>query len=158
MSVSHGKKPCTLKPSLSSLYSGSATSNRESNDFTILQKRWMESFRLYVSAKRNSIAYQSTQAEFRNYSLLAQEEQMTALSYSDESCAWCAGTGAVDGELCDCCGGLGQVSVLQPSIVCPRCHGTGKATSDDQFLASDKCLVCLGSGWARGLTFNAGRG
>jgi DnaJ-class molecular chaperone len=74
---------------------------------------------------------------------------MRALMYSLEDCASCEGTGVTGTHACECCDGQGKINVLQPSIICPRCNGTGKATREELFSSSGKCFICFGTGWAR---------
>src|SRR5262245_7338194 len=51
---------------------------------------------------------------------------------------------------CRACNGHGRVLVYQPSIICPRCKGTGEVDgSGPASYLSQSCTVCLGTGWAR---------
>ena len=71
--------------------------------------------------------------------------------YGAEMCGLCkgAGKGGLGGDTpCTPCDGSGKVIVLQPPLCCPRCQGTGKATSIDQATYySELCVVCRGAGW-----------
>ncbi len=65
---------------------------------------------------------------------------------SPENCANCSGEGlGSDQKTCSACNGKGRIQVVQPSIRCPRCHGTGKPETSLWNL--DHCAVCLGTGW-----------
>ncbi|HEO97774.1 MAG: molecular chaperone DnaJ [Campylobacterales bacterium] len=61
-------------------------------------------------------------------------------------CDACEGTGAKDGklEICDYCGGHGQVVMRQGRMqfaqTCPKCHGEGKKSAE-------KCSSCNGKGY-----------
>ena len=70
------------------------------------------------------------------------------ISYSSQTCAWCAGVGtqAVSaGYVVSClvCGGKGHVSIGQPSAECRQCGGSGRRNADRP------CLSCAGTGWGR---------
>lgn len=72
-----------------------------------------------------------------------------SLHYAPEPCGYCGGKGAKEGEACPACGGQRHVMVYQPSITCPRCHGTGAANNHDRIsYYSHLCIVCRGTGWA----------
>ena len=77
--------------------------------------------------------------------------ESTELIYAPEACAACLGTGEMDGALCRACSGIGHVLVCQPSLPCPRCEGTGRATPGYEH-DYPLCIVCRGSGWAMVLT------
>ena len=69
------------------------------------------------------------------------------LYYAPKKCAWCDSTGIYDGKDCPCCKAKGYVLAGSPSLVCPTCKGTGKAVSLCYSTITERCLVCLGSGW-----------
>lgn len=62
------------------------------------------------------------------------------------SCKDCQGTGAKDGklEVCDYCGGRGQVIMRQGPMTftqtCPKCHGRGQKIAQN-------CVSCQGKGY-----------
>lgn len=61
--------------------------------------------------------------------------------YAPEKCSHCSGTGNAEGEICEACGGQGDVLVAQPAIACPLCGGCGS-------MGVGTCRACGGSGWA----------
>jgi hypothetical protein len=65
--------------------------------------------------------------------------------FAPENCASCNGLGSgQDKQLCQPCRGKGRILVIQPSVHCPRCNGSGKPESN---WCVDYCVVCLGTGW-----------
>ena len=69
-------------------------------------------------------------------------------SCTQETCAWCTGTGkrAISiGYVISClvCGGKGKVFVAQPAGPCRQCGGSGRRQ------VTTACLTCAGTGWAR---------
>jgi len=59
-------------------------------------------------------------------------------------CAHCGGTGAIKRLTCTGCGGKGLVPLpAGPTVVCPKCLGTG----DDASAPAMPCLKCRGRGW-----------
>jgi DnaJ-class molecular chaperone len=83
-----------------------------------------------------------------NPSQLAVSSGQQAASYLPECCAFCNGSGAGFDSACVACNGKGKVMVLQPSLKCPRCGGSGKPKDVDRVLYySCLCLVCRGTGW-----------
>lgn len=60
------------------------------------------------------------------------------------TCAHCGGTGAIKRFTCTSCGGKGRMpAVINNSIPCPTCHGSGNDTS----VADMACLTCHGRGF-----------
>lgn len=65
--------------------------------------------------------------------------------FGSENCASCNGLGTgQDKQPCQPCRGKGRILVIQPSVHCPRCNGSGKPES---IWCVDYCVVCLGTGW-----------
>ena len=64
-------------------------------------------------------------------------------------CATCQGMGVTPIRNCGSCDGRGKILVAAPAIACPRCKGTGKSSETDMISWSQRCAVCLGTGWAR---------
>ncbi|MFM8324648.1 MAG: hypothetical protein ACKN9U_07300 [Pirellulaceae bacterium] len=62
-------------------------------------------------------------------------------SFAPERCNLCTGSGKRFTESCPGCGGVGKVSVVQPSKKCEACQGWGKKLTD-------LCGACGGSGWS----------
>jgi hypothetical protein len=59
-------------------------------------------------------------------------------------CAHCDGTGAIKRLTCTVCRGTGFVlAAVGPTILCPKCKGTG----DDGSAPTMACLKCRGRGW-----------
>jgi hypothetical protein len=71
----------------------------------------------------------------------------TGPKFTFENCATCSGQGTTeDKKPCQPCHGKGRILVIQPTIRCPRCRGTGRREIGGVF-ASDYCVVCFGTGW-----------
>ena len=66
------------------------------------------------------------------------------LHFSAENCATCQGV--KEQPPCFACHGKGKLLVLQPSMQCPRCGGSGKPEPASSWLV-DYCVVCHGTGW-----------
>lgn len=78
-----------------------------------------------------------------------QQRTRTYKGYAPEICARCQGLGGSIESPCPACKGIGSVMVQQPSIECPRCHGTGKPTSWERLIySSEECIICHSTGWA----------
>ncbi len=63
--------------------------------------------------------------------------------YAPEKCSLCNGTGHANSgicEVCEVCGGQGDVLVAQPARACPLCNGSGNQSTVT-------CRACGGSGW-----------
>jgi len=59
-------------------------------------------------------------------------------------CAHCRGTGAIKTFPCTVCRGAGvNPAPAGPTMVCPKCRGTG----DDTSAPAMDCLTCRGRGW-----------
>ena len=64
--------------------------------------------------------------------------------FTPENCASCSGQGTgQDQQLCQPCRGKERIWVIQPTISCSWCGGTGKPESN----WVDYGVVCLGTGW-----------
>ena len=71
-------------------------------------------------------------------------------SFSSENCGTCNGQGVnSDHTSCQPCKGKGSILVMQPSILCPRCNGSGHREQFGFWSGAEHCVVCLGTGWSR---------
>jgi len=78
---------------------------------------------------------------------IVRHEQMTIEQrrFGEVSCSFCGGSGkdpfGIMSYLSTCCvcGGRGLVSVLEPHVSCPHCHGTGA-------IKTLTCTACSGKG------------
>ena len=43
----------------------------------------------------------------------------------------------------------GRVLVMQPSISCPRCGGSGQKEQTGFWSSAEHCVICFGTGWTR---------
>jgi DnaJ-class molecular chaperone len=48
---------------------------------------------------------------------------------------------------CAACKGKGQIKVLAPPMVCPRCGGSGHSSQVGLFFNPMLCVICRGTGW-----------
>jgi len=68
--------------------------------------------------------------------------------YAPELCGYCGGSGFKETGICAACNGQRVVLVHQPSLACPRCMGTGRATDRERaYYYSRLCIICHGTGW-----------
>lgn len=73
--------------------------------------------------------------------------------YAYEPCGLCKGVHKIHfyaPDPCQTCRGTGKVLVLQPSVKCPRCKGSGEPSLGD-FNLAPVCVICRGAGWAMAL-------
>ena len=70
---------------------------------------------------------------------------MDATGFSPEDCASCKGQAVGPNQIpCGPCGGKGRVLVMQPSISCPRCGGSGQKEQTGFWSSAEHCVICLG--------------
>ena len=76
--------------------------------------------------------------------------QTVRIGFSPENCVTCNGQGVnSDHTSCQACKGKGRILVMQPSIRCPRCHGSGHREMFGFWSGAEHCVVCCGTGWSR---------
>lgn len=77
----------------------------------------------------------------RSYGLGERNQMVKVGKYE---CGFCGGSGQarLGGTKCPVCGGRGVVSIKPPTVICDRCHGSGRDGSNPALT----CLKCKGKG------------